>query len=113
MDLNLEPDVMSDKVKMSKTISFHPEKSNISSNTNLTKNKSNSNNPSINSLNPNATHMIDSIKENLKSELIVHVNELIQTTMNEMNTNVNVTQVQATPYRKNDNIKDDIAELKK
>jgi len=96
MDINLESDIMSDKTKMSKTISFHPDKSHISSNTNLNKNNKN-NNPGINALNPNATHMIDSIKENLKSELIVHVNELIHTTMNDMNTSVNVTQVQATP----------------
>lgn len=57
--------------------------------------------------------MIDSIKENLKSELLEHVNELIVTTMNDMNTSINVTQVQSVPNRKNDGIKDDIAELKK
>lgn len=82
---------------MSKTISFNPEKS--PSNTSLIKNKTNSNNTqnNLNASNANLTLMIDSIKENLKSELLLHVNEQINTTMNDMNTSVNITQVQATP----------------
>lgn len=97
-------DKFDDKKKLNKS---------LTSNINLVHNKSL---PKINDVNINTSNtskMIENIKENLKSELIVNIKEIVSETINETNTSVKVTQVQTVFDSKNDNIKDEILELKK
>lgn len=97
-------DKFEDKKKLNKS---------LTSNINLVHNKSL---PKINDVNinpSNTSKMIENIKENLKSELIVSIKEIVSETINGTNTSVKVTQVQTVFDSKNDNIKDEILELKK